>query len=245
MSERIAPTLLVLDMDRTLINSDWAVQIYGQACKQEGLDIRDQLRNAQTAAEQTAGSFAARSDIEKRADVTPDLMTRVDTTFKELCRQYDHRDMLVFPETEMFLHRAGRLAIPHVILTQGDDPQWQQLKLEAAGLARIPHVIAGLNDESGARITKGGIIASWTESTTGVVAPVGAEPTLSGPQLRARHAVLVDDKGSSFIDLPADHDAYWIQRGMLRPSQQIPAGSEHMAQVITSLLQIDIESYAA
>lgn len=186
-----ADVFYVLDLDRCLANTE-KLQMLLQGIIQRELGILpDEMNLARREYERAGGSF----------DTAGYVMGVLDgkgmdgpAAWHDITRMFitesQTQDMLE-PHAAELLHRLRVAGARFGIVTYGSDA-WQLTKLEAAGLATIPHLVT--HD-----VAKGRLIASWQHKKGFLI------PTLlaGGRQLVARQLVFIDDKPMSFTGLPA------------------------------------------
>ena len=195
----MANVLYAVDMDRTLTNEAAISEALGLACASIGFDYAAVLAE-QNRIEAAGHSFQVLDYL--REQLEGHRYDRLIDGFKN----HAIPEKLLFPEVNEFIARIHKLGAGMVILTYGPT-DWQQLKLQAAGLHEFLYVITDTKQ-------KGPLIASWkTSSTNGDVYDARV---ISGSSV-----VLVDDKAVSFSGLPNDCSGFLVRRPdePLMPSQ--------------------------
>jgi FMN phosphatase YigB (HAD superfamily) len=194
----------VLDLDRTLfdtvLNADYFLQAVRDmepelATLMEALSKEYEARQQSYSMLETVLSQVGRGRTDQITQHYRDLVAD-----KDLLAPGAHEVLALL---EQHNHTVG-----YGIVTFGSLPEGQQVKLEAAGLANIPHLIT-------TEAAKGAIIASWKE---GDRYQLPAE--LSG--VSTPRVVLVDDRLRSFEGLPDDARGYWLQPEALPTGDPLP-----------------------
>jgi hypothetical protein len=165
-------------------------------------------------AEQIAAQKVAREKIGKTFDplsYIKDTLSEAD--YAVFCSEFVLADEppVLYEDAERFLDLLQETDVPHIILTFGDNYEWQVLKLAAAGYP----VGRGIMENS----DKGGKIENLRSEDgkfhfrvhTGGVA-----------RYHADSMILIDDKSIAFNSLPEDCTGFKVKRGEELPNQQGP-----------------------
>ena len=199
--------LYVLDLDRTLINSQVAADAVYQAAEENGIS-KSELEELQKQVEGSNGSFdvleaikqklseatsAEETDEEASADELETKLATIKARFLDVI----DRDALLYDGAQALIEQleSEDIYIPYVIATYGGE-DWQKWKLEAAGLIDKDYIVTTTELEKGAWIAR-----EWLQDDGMYVPPL--EEGERKQRLKAKHVVVVDDKRKSFVGLPA------------------------------------------
>lgn len=198
----IAPELWVVDMDRTLLDTELTFGRFATACVDENITEPGALHTAKKKMQDEGGSFDALSHLRDTLGVSEDGIDDVINAFIKTSADTD----MLYPDALPFLEELDERGIPNIIVTYGG-AQWQNAKLDATGLSNRFHLVTGVKQ-------KGRLIESWRTARGYVV-------DLAGELAVAHKVVLVDDKAVSFGDLPSNCEGYLVERStQLLQSQQ-------------------------
>lgn len=192
MQGKKADRFFVLDFDRCLADTELLFYLYDQAMYKAGQLTPQQLARERQAAEARGESF----DVLGRVNQLIDKPTRqtVDQLFiKEARRQSD----VLNPGARELLDTLERTGMPYGIVTYGGI-EWQELKLQAAGLIDVSYIVV---PEKG---KKGKLIATWWDGTSFLV-----PSELGGVTVNC--VVMVDDKPMEFYGLPDKARGYVVR----------------------------------
>ena len=195
----VYPEAWVLDLDRFLIGDQLYSLYYEAAANILGSDV---LYVTRMETEARSESFDA-SDWLKA--YYPEKRVDIETAFLEAAQG---RDMLQEGGSELldYLEEKG---VPFLILTYGGETN-QKLKLKAAKLDRVPHIITSTK-------RKAEVVTTWYDDEAGHFAlPLD-------PLVFAASIVLGDDKLVAFEHLPEKVRGYLV-RSDLPGSIELPAG---------------------
>ena len=199
------PEALALDFDRTLGDVRAAMARLSQAAEECGINV-DEIRAAQTRVEQDGGSFDPLSYVKRQ--LMPEGAD--EAAYLEFCNRFIAADEppVLYEDAARFLYMLQFTDTPHVILTYGVNPEWQRLKLAAAGYP-VGRNVMGQTD-------KGAAISSLRAADGKYHFYVG----LNGDALYTADSMsLIDDKAAAFASLPDNSRGFLIQRGEALPSQ--------------------------
>ncbi len=207
--------LYVIDLDRTLVDTDKIVEMLAISLNQQGYDgsaLIDKIEKARL----------SESDINAK-EAIDSLGKGVWESVWEYFRNEAKKKTLVFDDAQLFLDSLKSAKAPHIILTFGISKDWQDLKLMSTGLDRVPTIVTGSRE-------KGKTINSW-KGNAGVYVPPGFA------ELSASSVVLVDDRPNAFSDITGnDLKGYLLDRvGELGPFKP-PAN----VRIISSLSEVEI-----
>lgn len=199
--------LYVLDLDRTLIDSDVAANALYEATEElEGIP-RARLKALQDESENSnqpfdvVGAITGLLPESLSAAEVKDKMDKLKGRFLQLV----DRDRLLYEGAQTLVDQLETedIYIPYVIATYGGK-EWQQWKLEAAGFADKDYIITSTNLEKGDWIAR-----DWVQSDGTYAPPL--EDEAHKEQLKARHVIVVDDKRKSFEGLPPGNIAILVR----------------------------------
>jgi FMN phosphatase YigB (HAD superfamily) len=216
-------TYYILDLDRTLLNTDKAAELMRHAVSWHNSDLAGEL--AQRIEDYTllGESFSMRDFIVER--IGEDGIVEIEAKYKELSAAAD----VLNPGAQLLLDYLQDK--PHVgvgILTFGS-PLGQAMKIHAAGLAMLPFLVTG-------ETFKGEQISSWRREDGLYQLPseLGGGTT--------NHIVFVDDKPFSFKGLAADCRGYWVKSLYDAGKEKLPSyvlPVESLKDIIVLERQID------
>jgi hypothetical protein len=186
------PELFVTDMDGTLTDNNLVARALGRACTAEGINAESLLELVDSYA-QLEISYNAWSYVEKYG---PNAAEAVEARFLEDCRE----NPIVYNDTREYLNFLEESFIANLIMTNGNQT-WQEMKLKAAGLDKLPHQIIHPDD------LKGNVIRGW-RNAPGKLFIVPQEIF----NVSVSIVNVVDDKKKSFHGLPKDCRGYWDVR---------------------------------
>jgi len=199
--------LFVLDLDRCLI-TERAYAVLDKVVAESGMVDRQHFMQARERREASGGSFDSIAWLMGQEGFGRQEYEQLLSQYVARAKGLGH-DALLAPGARSLLDRLEQQSIPHAIMTYGGRAN-QLAKLKAAGLENAPFIIVDHKHKAEF------ITAWWDKATKSFTAP------LSTGVIRARTAVLVDDKATAFRDLLPEPDArgYWVRSGRLLPSQE-------------------------
>jgi hypothetical protein len=185
-----ASTFFVLDFDRCLGNTVLFQQILEGVLVDAGISAEafaaartkieaegktfDTIRHTHQLLEQT-GSSSSWSDIKK-----------------EFLFRAQHQEALL-PHAHELLQILDERSLPYGIVTYGVEEAWQLIKLEAAKLLYVPHLVTHIEE-------KGELLTDWKQSDGSFLIPPAL--TQDFETLRVQEVILIDDKAKSFWNTP-------------------------------------------
>lgn len=179
-------TFYVLDLDRTLFNTDAYVGKYIEIARQFDEKVAQKLQ-----------FIWGEQDISLRGWVTKEQGNLFQQNIEAILEKEVAPDDLLMPGAKEFLAALRAKQIDFGIATFGDRP-YQAHKLQLGGLSDIPFIMTG---ES-----KGELIASWQDKAGAFVLPY----SLGDSSVKYHEIVLIDDKARSFKGLPKQARGYWL-----------------------------------
>ena len=220
MSE-LSDWLVVLDLDRTLLQDNAASAVLIQASKEVGVDPSG-WQQAEAATVAAGKSFLPFGYL--AAMYPAPVLDALKQHFLVLATQAK----LLYDDAWPLLTALDDRHIPTMILTYGEN-DFQRLKLEATQLHKYEYIISDIPH-------KGGLIAEWRRGE-GYLPPGWPDGS------EARHVLLVDDKAIAFAGLPDDCRGAWLQRPdePMLPSQlgEIPSTVTDIASLGDCLTLLD------
>lgn len=200
--------LILLDMDRCLLDTEKVHQAFSETIQRAGLIDEDELATAKNDTENSIlnNSFDSVSFVQRRlaekgmTDAWDELRHEFEKTANER-RNNNHYHYLMLGATALIdsLQDSDRR---FGILTYGGDT-WQHMKLAASGLYTLPHFITDVHE-------KGLLIRQWFDD--------GEFPLVFGNE-PVMHVTMVDDKLKSLRGLPSQNaTGVHVQTG--RPHDQ-------------------------
>lgn len=205
---RTADRFFVLDFDRCLGNTTALQSLLEEVVVRLTTITREQMQAAQAATEQSGGSFDTAGYVQEKLREQGEP-ARWDELARHFVTEGRRRDLLE-PGARELLDMLREQDVPHGIVTYGGR-LWQLAKLEATGLADVPYLITDTKE-------KGRMIAQWRHVDRFRI------PTELAPDepLAARALTLVDDKATSFDELPKEADGIYV----LPPRGQVQLASQ-------------------
>jgi hypothetical protein len=208
-------TLYILDLDRTLIDTDKIVKLLSSSLDCQGLDgdaLIDKIEKARLS--------------EKDVDAEKAIRLLGENTWgnvEEYFLKSAKADLLLFDDTKPFLTSLKDAGLPYMILTFGVSKAWQYLKLTSTGLDQIPTIVSDSRDKSKT-------INSW-KTNNGVYIPPGFN------DLSANNIILIDDRPGAFVGIQENCSGYLLDRpGSIGQDIELPES----VQVIRKLSEINI-----
>jgi hypothetical protein len=223
--------LYVLDLDRTLIRSDVAADALYQATEElEGIP-RERLKALQDESEDSNQPFNVVSAITRLlpeglpAEEIGNKMNKLKSRFLRLV----DRNALLYEGAQTLIDQLEMedIYIPYVIATYGGE-EWQEWKLEAAGLKDKDYIITSTNLEKGMWIAH-----DWVQPDGTYAPPL--EDEAQRQQLKAHHVVVVDDKRKSFEGLPPGNVAILVRHRDERVRSSQEEGGFQPDMVVTGI----------
>lgn len=204
-------TYIILDLDRTLLNTEMIGLMYEAIIRQKDARLADDLLLAKKEVESRGISFDLHDFVKK--SVSHDTQVDFD---KHLIEQCSQQSVLNDGATQL-LGSLKQRDVAHGILTFGN-PGWQKLKLEASGLDYLPALISGERHKSH-------LIRSWQTVNGDFVLPDELAGHEMGTSQLVSSIVLIDDKAVSFQDLPMNVTGIWYKPSdelMLSQQGEVP-----------------------
>lgn len=195
-----------IDFDRCLTKGEAFALLIMEILDEQGVISYVELNTAKELVESSGGSFALLTYLRDQGYLDTETEAKVAQIFRERAQQ-DRSRYVADDADELFTYLLAE-QIPHAIISYGEN-SWQQLKIEAAGFAEVPHQIVS-------HPRKSDELRSWL-STDGRY----ALPRIFDGQM-VDEIVLIDDKAVAFQSLPPHVRGYWMRAkdGSLIPSQQ-------------------------
>lgn len=202
---RVADAFYILDFDRTLADNDKLLEVFLQVAD-EYIDLPpEQIQAAAADVSKRGDSFDTAGYVRDHlaARNRLDDWDRLEHWYVQETKSLD----MLLPGAAELLELLDRSDYRYGMLTYGN-PLWQRLKLAAARLNHIPHIIMTTKE-------KGNLITSWRQMSEYVLPQEFGGGTVE-------QIILIDDKAASFADFPVHPcRGYWVlpQGGEL-PSQK-------------------------
>ncbi len=224
MNENAEPkNFFALDLDRCLLDLNETTRLYNELVIERYPSIGTQLDRVSRAAVSKGDSF----------DIYQYLATKLDDrAIEDLNLSYikavENKNLLNDGASQL-MEQLALSEHEYGILTFGS-LRWQEFKLRASGLDRVPHLITGQKE-------KGRLIASWRQPSGEFIVP---DQLLAqfGQSGIFSSVILVDDKPDSFTGLPAGARGYLYKNPRYKtlPSQQ--GGISGAVTIIDDLRQV-------
>lgn len=201
------PTVFfAVDFDRCLTKGEAFGLLIMEILDEMGIVSYVELNEAKELVESSGGSFAMLTYLRDRGYLDIETEEKMARTFRERAMRDRHK-YVADDADELFAYLLEE-QIPHAIISYGEN-SWQELKIEAAGFADVPHQVVS-------HPRKSDEIRSW-------LTPDGrfALPRIFNGQT-VKDVVLIDDKAVAFTALPPHVRGYWMRNkdGSLLVSQQ-------------------------
>lgn len=181
----------ILDLDRTLVRTDDLRLLFEDVITESGLISRKEIHEARMLVKSNfdmAGFVYGRLTERTSPEEASATMAWLRNQFVKVARTGDYYEPLARKLVDILIERH----LPFGILTAGGQ-DWQQAKIEAVGLEKVPHLIVQTTH-------KGSLMADW-QAGQGYRLP----DELSGQiGVVASALVFVDDRKVSFVDIPPD-----------------------------------------
>lgn len=214
-----------LDFDRCLGVVDAFFDLFVDVVDSQQIVRGNDLRLARHEVEESGGSFDVFGYIDSLG-LDVDLSV-VEAEF--INQAHKNSDKFLEPGARKlidFLHKNNQY---FCILTYGN-AKWQTLKIISAGLGEINRLIIPNNK-------KGQYIASWKQSDNDLFS-LPAECFVDNMPRIAREIVLIDDKVSSFDNLPSGARGYLVQADARRDSLSCLNELPKTVKVITTIDEV-------
>lgn len=182
--------LYVIDLDRTIIGFDEVMELAEKTCEQAGIDFAA-IKEAQLKAAEDGIPYSPLRTIDEMGE---DKLAQFKQRFVELAES----EKLIFDDARRYMEKLEQKGLQYLIMTFATEADWQKLKLEAAGLIDVPHVIT-FNQR------KGEDIAGWRTSDGKFKPPVTGV-------VEAKEIIFIDDRLRVFEGLPEGCEGYHIDR---------------------------------
>jgi len=200
-------TYYLLDLDRCLINTNALHMVFDEIVRSTGiLDVNDIIAAKKFVEDSSGGSFDTaefvRTELKKRGQL--DKWDDIQHEFIQASKDYDYLMPGARELIELLTNRDEHFGV----ITYGG-AVWQQVKMQAAGIDSIPHIITSQKN-------KGILISQWAEE--------GCVPN----ELECvpfDKVILVDDKVISFNGFPLENaKGYQVRTGVdiLVDESQLP-----------------------
>lgn len=192
MNDPVLTAFYILDLDRTLLDTERAAKIMRDAASWRNTDLAAELTQKIEDYTLYGESFSMHDFIVER--VGEQELALIEQKYRELA---SGQDLLNTGAKELMAYIETRPNTAFGILTFGS-PKGQALKIQVSGLGAIPFMVTQ-------ETFKGEQISSWRDESG-----VYHLPTELGGQM-AHTIVFVDDKPFSFKGLAADCRGYWVK----------------------------------
>ncbi|HET6747476.1 MAG TPA: HAD hydrolase-like protein [Candidatus Saccharimonadales bacterium] len=188
----------IIDFDRTLARTDDLRLLFESVAFKETAIPAEDIKQGELIYKNNFDVIGYLRSLLKKTMSKEEVETTIKRV-KQLYLKQAARENLLEPYAEELLMELHKHKAAFGILTTGSE-EWQQVKIKAAGLADIPHLIVGTAKKSE-------LIASWKQVDGRFLLP----DELSG---RASYGVdkiiFVDDKPISFEGIPDGVEGFWV-----------------------------------
>lgn len=199
-------TFFAIDFDRCLTTGETLALLMMEVLDELGVISYVDLNEAKELVESNGGSFAMLTYLRDKGLLDIETEEKVAQAFCERA-QHDRLRYVAEDADGIFAYLLEK-QIPHAIISYGEN-SWQELKIQAAGFADMPHQIVS-------HPRKSDELRSWLNDEGHYELP----PIFGGQTVD--EIVLIDDKAVAFQSLPPHVRGYWMRAkdGSLIPSQQ-------------------------
>jgi hypothetical protein len=204
-------TYYVLDLDRTLADTQHLYKVLDTVLERDTTVKVDQLYEERAATESEGGVYNTIDHVKRLlADASSDI------TWQQVQQAFiseAQRDKAALePHAAELLQLLDDNNLPHGILTYGSEA-WQLAKIEATGLMEVPHLVTQIKE-------KGRLLAGWKHTDGSFIVPPSM--TRDFIPLVVDSIVFLDDKAISFKDIPTGVQGVCVRSpsGELLPAQQ-------------------------
>jgi hypothetical protein len=206
----------VLDLDRTLVDTD-RLYIILETVLERTTNVKvSQLQDERMAVEARGESFSMVGFLHRLLDSAPGDVSwqQVQQAFIIEAQQQDVSE----PYAAELLRILDGRQLPYGIITFGNEA-WQLAKIEAAGHMSIPHLVTRIKE-------KGVLLTGWKQPDGTFIIPPAM--TRDFKPLSVDSIVFLDDKAVSFNNMPTGVQGVFVksptlellpsQRGVIPPS---------------------------
>lgn len=180
----------VLDLDRTLVDTDKLYKVLETVLERDTPIKIDQLYTARAKIEVRGESFSVARHIRSLLEEL-----RSEVTWQDVQAAFIHEalraDMLE-PYAKELLQVLDEKNLPYGIITYGTEA-WQLAKIEASGLDNVPHLVTRIKE-------KGLLLAGWQRADRLFIIPPAM--TRDFIPLVVDSIIFLDDKAVSFKNIP-------------------------------------------
>ncbi|HYF96434.1 MAG TPA: hypothetical protein VD947_00145 [Patescibacteria group bacterium] len=192
--------LYVIDLDRTLIGFDQVMGLTEKACAKAGIGFAP-IKQQQLKASAEAQPYSPLSTIAN--SMGAEKLTRFNQAFLEA-----NPEELIFEDAQRYLDKLKQAGHQHMILTYAVEAEWQEIKLQAAKLSKIPHVITFTENKSQE-------IAKWLDDEGKFTPPLA---TINP----ASRIVFIDDRPRVFKGMPDNCEGFLVDRFGYAEKENLP-----------------------
>lgn len=198
-------TFFAIDFDRCLTKGEAFALLMMEVLDELGVMSYVDLNEAKELVESSGGTFQTLTYLRDRGYLDTETEEKAARTFKERARL--NRGKYVADDADELFAYLRTEQIPYAIISFGEN-SYQELKIEAAGFASVPHQVVS-------HPRKSDELRSWLDEGHFKL------PRIFGGQT-VDEIVLIDDKAIAFKDLPSRVRGYWMRAkdGSLVLSQQ-------------------------
>lgn len=183
-------TFFVLDFDRCLGNTVLFQEILQEILAEVGVSA-EAFAAARTRIEQGGKTFDTIRHTHQLLEESGSTSTWADIKAEFLRRAHEREALL--PHARELLQILDERSLPYGIVTYGVEEAWQLIKLEAAKLLYVPHLVTHIEE-------KGQLLTGWKQSDGSFLIPPAL--TQDFETIRVNEIILVDDKAKSFWGTP-------------------------------------------
>lgn len=187
MSER---PLYVIDLDRTIIGFEQVMDLTKKACDKAEIDFAP-IQETQLKAAAEAQPYSPLATI--ASSMGQEKLTQFRQAFLEA-----RPEELIFDDARRYLDKLEQEGLQYIILTYAVEAEWQEIKLQAAKLSDVPHIITFTENKSQE-------MAKWLDGG-GKFNPPLAEIK------PAEHVIFIDDRPRVFKGMPDNCEGFLIDR---------------------------------
>lgn len=195
---KIIDTFYAIDFDRTLGDVNANFELLADFLQEHGVMDKEELAAHRHEEEARGESFSVLGYLRAHHAGTLD--------YEKFARGYqivaaEHPGSLLIPGALEFLQWLEESARAYGVVSYGE-PEWQALKIRAAGLAAIPSIIVETPKKSE-------LFQTWLQPDGTFHLP--SELARGNSELAAKNLVLIDDKLAAFENMPTGERGYWLR----------------------------------
>ncbi len=215
MEPRVVETFVVLDLDRTLLDTDNLIGLLYDQLRTKGLDSSQLLQDQEFIHDQTGKSFSLLEHLTYRYG-----QQLIDEAMLEVLQLAERgeipKEILFCPGAEELLNYLDDNAIPHAVLTYGEQT-FQRFKMSV-----VRSVLGKTENSLPATITSESKKAEWISHTwegDGTGERFHVPTSISGgEQIQTSNVVIIDDKLGNITSENEHVNGILVHNAQVRPT---------------------------